>query len=107
MSHPNPSFDLRSFLEKVAEKFQKRKWEGAYGKRAEEVIAVANEWAALHLPPNPTPSDIAQALLHAAENSTEGIAGLEEWLSSMPPLRRRLLSLEEIVEVLNCQSDLT
>ncbi len=95
MSHE----EMWSFLsEKVC---QWQRWESR-GKvdSVRRVLETADEEEALFLPKNASSPDVVEAILAAAEKSPTGMGGLKEWLSNKPPLRRQLLTLINIVEIL-------
>ena len=98
MPHRNPPFNLRSFLEEVGEKFQRRKKRD--GGSLRRLLEQADEEGALYLPEDANGLTLAEALLFAAEKSPLGIGGLRDWLENMPALRRQLITLHEIVEAI-------
>lgn len=93
MSHE----DLRLLLENIVEKFQRAK---RPGESIRDLLSQADEDGALYLPENCNGPTGAEAILYAAEKSSEGIAGLREWLEDIPPLRRQVVTLCDIVETL-------
>ena len=95
---PAEPFNLRLFLGNAGEKFQRRKEQD--GESLRRLMEQADEEGALHLPEDANGPTIAEALLYAAEKSPEGIGGLNDWLEKMPPLRRQLITLFEIVEAM-------
>jgi hypothetical protein len=99
-------FDLRTFLAEAGEKFQRRKKRD--GETLRRLMEHADEEGALYIPEDANGPTIAEALIFAAEkNPYLGVHGLQKWLSNMPPLRRHLLTLHEIVEVIDSSGDLT
>ena len=95
---PAEPFNLRLFLGNVGEKFQRRKKQD--GESLRRLLEQTDEEGALHLPEDANGPTIAEALIYAAEKSPLGIGGLRDWLENMPPLRRQLITLHEVVEAI-------